>query len=490
MPHRSRLAAFAAVASLFIATGTAQAHGPTDAPRYVAIDVGTLGGPNALPNEPGHLVTDNGIVVGSAETPALNPFPQECNACHATDAFQWRDGAMTDLGNLGGYNAGLFELNRSGIGVGFSETGAIDPASHLPQVHAVTSDHGRLTDLGTLGGGNSWASAIDDRGDVSGFAQNTVPDPYDAFLAPAYPANGATQWHATLWRHGRIEDLGTLGGPDSVGGLINEHGEVAGSSFTGAHVNDTTGMPTFDPFVWRNGRMHDLGSLGGTLGFAAWLNDAGELAGTSNLAGDHTSHPFLWNGRRMIDLGTLGGDNGSASWVSNSGAVAGSADIPGGEHHGFLWKNGVMSDLPPIAGAPCANAEFAGENGDAVGNATDCHGTELNAVLWRHGHAYNLNDLIAPTSLHLTTAAYANRRGEIFTIALLPNGDQHIVLLVPGARAAAEGLHTTAARVRGSSLRATGCAFGDTRPRPAASDGNRWDSRCRCHGGSRHCMTK
>jgi probable HAF family extracellular repeat protein len=427
--HRSRLAALAAAASLLAAAGTAQAHGPTSAPRYTAIDVGTLGGPNAYPNEPAHMVTDSGIVVGSAETPALNPFPQECDGCHATDAFEWRNGAMTDLGRLGGANAGLFELNRSGTGVGFSETGALDPLTHFPQVHAVTSGHGRLTDLGTLGGSNSWASGIDDRGDVSGFAENTVPDPYGAFLAPAYP--GATQWRATLWRHGRIQDLGTLGGPDSVAGLINERGEVAGGSFTSAKVNATTGMPTFDPFIWRDGRMRDLGGLGGTLGSAAWLNDAGELAGTSNLPGDETAHPFLWNGRRMIDLGTLGGDSGSATWVSDSGAVTGSADVPGGEHHGFLWKDGVMHDLPPGAGAPCANAEFAGENGDALGNATDCHGTEVAAILWRHGHAYDLNDLIAPSPLHLITAAYANRRGEIFTRATLPNGDNHIVLLVP-----------------------------------------------------------
>jgi probable HAF family extracellular repeat protein len=324
---------------------------------------------------------------------------------------------MTDLGHLGGANAGLFELNHSGIGVGFSETGALDPLTHFPQVHAVISDHGRLTDLGTLGGSHSWASAIDDRGDVSGFAENTVPDPYGAFLAPAYPS--ATQWRATLWRHGRI---------------------------------------------------HDLGGLGGTLGSSAWLNDAGELAGTSDLPGDQTAHPFLWNGHRMIDLGTLGGDNGSASWVSDSGAVSGSADLPGGEHHGFLWKDGIMSDLPPVDGAPCANAESVGENGDVVGNATDCHGTELAAILWRRGRAYDHNDRIAPSTLHLTTAAYANRRGEIFTIALLPNGDSRIVLLVPAGHAAAR-VHLA---VR--SAPASGCAFSAT-PLAACRRSRAWQDR-------------
>jgi probable HAF family extracellular repeat protein len=161
------------------------------------------------------------------------------------------------------------------------------------------------------------------------------------------------------------------------------------------------------------------------------------VVGQSNLPGDQTHHPFLWNGRHMIDLGTLGGDNGTAAWVSDSGEVAGSADVAGNQaHHGFLWANGTMSDLAPVGGAPCSNAAFVGGRGEAVGNATDCQGDELDAVLWQHGKAINLNDLIAPTSLHLITPEYVNRRGEIFTRAVLSNGDNRVVLLVPSAHAA------------------------------------------------------
>jgi probable HAF family extracellular repeat protein len=399
-------------------------------PRYVAIDVGTLGGPSAYPNEPGHIVSDDGIVVGSAETPALNPFPQECDACHATHAFQWRHGVLTDLGTLGGYNAGIFELNANGAGAGFSETGALDPLTGFPQVHAAMSSHGHLTDLGTLGGSNSWASNINDRGDIAGMATNTMPDPYGAFLAPAYP--GATQWHAARWRRGKITDLGTLGGPDSVAIAQNQRGEIAGASFTNATPNDTTGRPTWDPFVWRNGTMRDLGGLGGTSGFASWMNASGDVVGQSNLPGDESAHPFLWNGRRMIDLGTLGGDDGSASWINDSGDVAGSADTTGSTaHHGFVWSNGVIRDLPPVGTGRCSNALFVAGNRDVVGNTTDCQGSEYDAMLWRHGESANLNDLIAPSPLHLITAEYVNPRGEILTRALLPNGDNRVVLLIP-----------------------------------------------------------
>jgi probable HAF family extracellular repeat protein len=446
----STIVAVLAAVQLGLAAPSAMSAPP---PRYVAIDVGTLGGPSAYPNEPGRIVSDTGIVVGTAETPVLNPFAQECDGCHATDAFRWQNGVMTDLGNLGGYNAGLFELNGRGVGVGHSETGALDPLTDYPQVHAAASSNGHLTDLGTLGGSNSWASGINDRGDIAGMATNTVPDPYGSFVAPAYP--GATQWHAALWHRGKIQDLGTLGGPDSVEGAQNERGELAGESFTYARPNDTTGLPTWDPFVWQHGKMRDLGSLGGTLGFANWLNDSGEVAGQSDLPGDQSAHPFLWNGRRMIDLGTLGGENGAASWVSESGVVAGSADLAGSQaHHGFLWKHGTMSDLAPVDGAPCSNAAFVGERREAVGTATDCHGIELDAILWQHGRAYNLNELIAPSPLHLITAESVNQRGELLTRALLPDGDNRVVLLVPSALAAREGLHATAGR--GFSLSARG----------------------------------
>jgi probable HAF family extracellular repeat protein len=200
------------------ATAASQRH---PEPRYIAIDVGTLGGPDAYPNEPGRTVSNNGIVVGSATTPALNPFPQEPGSVF--HAFEWKKGVMTDLGTLGGYNAGIFELNGTGVGAGYSETGVLDPLTDFPEVHAAVSKGGRLIDLGTLGGNESWAAGINDRGEVAGFASNTTPDPNAHFitdlgLAP-YPS--ATQWRAAVWSGGHVKDLGTLGGPDSIGGLLN-----------------------------------------------------------------------------------------------------------------------------------------------------------------------------------------------------------------------------------------------------------------------------
>jgi probable HAF family extracellular repeat protein len=409
------------------------------APPYLAIDVGTLGGPNAFLNTPGRLVSESGVVVGSAETPALNPFAQECNGCHATAAFEFRHGTITDLGNLHGYNAGLFELNRWGDGAGFSETGVLDPLTVFPEVHAVMSRfdvrsrHGQLTDLGTLGGNESWSTGINDRGQISGFASNTTPDPAAQYVARTglAPYPSATEWRAVLWQHGRIRDLGTLGGPDSFGGLLNERGQAAGESFTNSTANPATGLPTLDPFLWQAGHMQALGTLGGALGVANWLNNAGEVVGTSDLAGDQTAHPVMWNEGRTLDLGTLGGANGVANWVNEAGDIVGGAQTADQSFHGFLWHNGRMVDLPPVAGAPFAFANSINAGDEVVGNTTDANFKELAAVLWTRGQAYDLNSLIAPSAIQLTTAQYINDRGQIVATGVLPNGDQRVILLIP-----------------------------------------------------------
>jgi probable HAF family extracellular repeat protein len=237
--------------------------------------------------------------------------------------------------------------------------------------------------------------------------------------------------HAAIWQGGAVRDLGTLGGPDSLGNFLDARGQVAGESFTSS-TPGPFGIPPMDPFLWDHGVMHDLGTFGGTFALSSWMNDHGEVVGFSDLAGDQVAHPFLWNGGSLIDLGTLGGDNGQSYWVNDSGSVVGSADVPGSQiHHGFLWANGIMRDLPPTGDDPCANAFVINARGQAVGNDTDCAGTGLNAMLWQNGSAFNLNAQVDSTPLHLTEAFFISARGEIACLATLPNGDEHVALLRP-----------------------------------------------------------
>jgi uncharacterized membrane protein len=186
------LSALSVVSLLMLGTVPARATATSqDTPRYIAIDLGTLGGPDSAPDDPGISITEGGIVVGSADTAALDPFPGDpgclSSPCHVNDAFEWRGGVMTDLGALHGYSSGIFELNAAGIGAGVSETGRLDPLTGAPETHAVMSENGRLIDLGTLGGYESWAMGINDRGQVAGYAANKIPDTYAQLFSP-YPS--------------------------------------------------------------------------------------------------------------------------------------------------------------------------------------------------------------------------------------------------------------------------------------------------------------
>jgi probable HAF family extracellular repeat protein len=282
-----------------------------------------------------------------------------------------------------------------------------------------------VTDLGTLRGGyESQANDINDRGQVSGFASNGKKDQYSIL-------GWVTQTRSFVWQHGVLRDIGTLGGPDALSVTMNASGEIAGQSYANSSANAVTKVPTQDPFLWRNGQMTDLGTLGGTFGTANWLNDAGQVVGQSNLAGDQSSHPYLWQDGTMTDLGTLGGDNGFANWVSDRGSnVAGDAQTSSGAFRAFWWHHGTMTGLPPTGGAPWSFAQGVNDSGLVVGGDSNTKGDELAAVAWAGGRSYDLNKLIAPSRLHLAEAEYVDNRGDIVGHGVLPNGDQRVFLLV------------------------------------------------------------
>lgn len=408
--------------------------------RYIVKDLGTFGGPFSAVSFTPHPLNDGGTVTGLADTAVPDPFDPFCMSdCFVAHAFLWRQGALTDLGSLvEGASSVPNGINAAGVIVGISENGQIDPASAFPPVYrAVVWKHGRIIDLGTLGGSFSYASGVNDRGQVVGSAMNAVADPFvlaecgDDVLTP-------TERRAYIWEEGSdLQELGTLGGPDSCAMFINKHGQVTGNSFTNYAPNPATGVPTQDPFFWANGRMTDLGGLGGTLGHISAMNDRGQVCGDSDLEGDETQHGFFWDDGTMTDL-TPESPFSVSEAMNDKGEVVGGAVTPDGlAFLGYVWKRGVRHDLAAAPGFECSSASSINAKDQIVGSSFPCadEGPQ-HAVLWeRPGPATDLNTLIGSGSgLTLTSATSINDAGEITGQAVLANGDEHAYVLIPRDR--------------------------------------------------------
>jgi len=310
--------------------------------HYKLIDVGTFPGlsiynrgvtsDGSTPTEFQQMLNNKGTLVGGADTPLINPYNcfnpfNQSIECYVQHAFAWQNGTLTDLGTLpGGSSSFAYFISDNGLITGGSENGAFDPNVGTPEYHAVLWSNGTVTDLGTLGGTSSNGNGVNDAGQVIGTAQNAIPDPFSI-------AGLGTQTRAFLWQNGKIHDLSTLGGPDSFPQYVNNNGQVAGVSYTSYNPDPNTGLPPLDPFLWDNGTMKDLGNLGGTNDFIGpflyGLNNRGEVTGTMALTGDQVYHAFLWDGKKLIDLNTssggLGGNYSFAQGLNDAGEVVGIA---------------------------------------------------------------------------------------------------------------------------------------------------------------------
>jgi probable HAF family extracellular repeat protein len=432
--------------------------------RYKLIDLGTFGGPLNYINgddllvpymQASQNVNDAGTLIGWADTSTLDPNNPFCfnGDCYVSHAFEWRNGFKTDLGVLpGGENSATSWISANGLIAGASQNGELDPLyPGFPENHAVLWRDGNIIDLKTLpeGGYESGAEAVNSRGQVVGWAFNTVPDPYSmGDWSPLYnfyePYPYSYQNRAFLWDKGVMRDLGTLGtGTDAYAVAINERGQVIGISYTSSTPNPVITacsaggaaggamLPTQDPFLWEDGQMIDLGTLGGTCGFPQSINNRGQVVGNSDSAGDVTSYPFLWEKTTgMQNLGTLGGSFAGAEMINDSGQVVGGSYLAGdNQAHAFLW-DGKMHDLGALNG--CSWAFGVNSEKQVVGNWGE-NGCQQGAFLWENGGPMvDLNTLVLSTGgLSVAGAIEINDRSEIVGSATDVNGNFYAMLLIP-----------------------------------------------------------
>lgn len=281
---------------------------------------------------------------------------------------------ITELGTLGGTFSEAVGINNKSSVIGFSTL----PGDR--NVHAFLWRNGVMTDLRTLGGPNSATgnlgvgsfSPFSERGAVGGEAETSTPDPNGEDFCFFGTHLICLPF---VWQDGLMTPLPTLGGNNGAANEINNRGQVAGVA------ESTTPVPPCleglaVPVIWEKGKIvQELPTFPGEqAGVALAINDKGQAAGFS--ASRTTLHALLWQNGTAADLGNLGGGLALASAINNQGQVTGQSNLPGDiTSHGFLWQKGVMTDLGTLVGDFFSDAVGINSKTQVVGVSCDADGS-------------------------------------------------------------------------------------------------------------------
>ncbi|HEU5218482.1 MAG TPA: hypothetical protein VFU23_07475, partial [Gemmatimonadales bacterium] len=254
---------------------------------------------------------------------------------------------------------------------------------------------------------------------------------------------------------------------------INSSGMIVGISRTGTTdiLGESWSCSAFLPgagkvclgFVWQNGVMSELPTLGGTNGFAAGVNARGQVVGWAETpVHDPTCDPtssqvlqfraVLWEPGKGTkqELPPFPGDStSSATAINERGQVvgiSGECDVAVGRRsatRAVLWDHGTVEELPNLGGAFWHTPMAINDRGDVVGFSNpplgDIDGDSLRAFLWTR--AAGITDLGKLDADATSQALSINAQGQIVGVscgavctAMLWRDGRMLVLkdLVPG----------------------------------------------------------
>lgn len=299
------------------------------AESYLVKDLGTIGGSTSYST----AISSTGTMVGSSSVKG--------DATTHAVRFSGNGSNNTDLGTLGGSYGSANSINTAGKIVG--QTDISEGARYRATLFSSTG--GPNTDLGSLAApgisANSSAQSINTKGRIVGYA--------------ASASLGSAGILATLFSGTGTDNinLGTLGGTDSQATAINDVGAIGQIVGHAKTPSDQTHATLFSGTGDNN---TDLGTLGGDSSYALDINSSGQIVGKASLTNNTSSHATLFSGTgtNNTDLGTLGGKNSFATAIDNSGRIVGAADIAGvfPTSHGFIFRDGKMTDLNDLINAP------------------------------------------------------------------------------------------------------------------------------------------
>ncbi|MEV0827309.1 hypothetical protein [Nonomuraea rubra] len=280
---------------------------------------------------------------------------------------------------------------------------------------AVLWDKGQVTEIGALGGRDSRATAVDEDGRVAGYGTT---------------ADGKT--HGFVWHNGQTQDMGSLGGYAALPKDISL-GVVVGEF----RVLDAGRTRRGQAFVVKKGEKRDLELTGGSE--AEDVNKAGQVAGTHRrtegvgLPAEKLTHrAFLWKDGTVKDLGTLGGDWSQARGLNERGQVVGESALSenGVLQAGFVWS--AESGMRRIEdGEGLARPTAINNDGVIIGthSCRIAYDTAYPSVWTDPAKApARLPD---PAGGVAITANAINSKGEIVGMAIHPGNQPHAVLWKP-----------------------------------------------------------
>jgi probable HAF family extracellular repeat protein len=312
--------------------------------------------------------------------------------------------SITNVGNLGGSSSRAVAINESGQATGTASlaerveynVGCVPrhrPCHTSPERPFLFSES-TITNLGSLEGGLfAEATGINNLGEVVGNSSTKQLSP-----------NVRAREEAFVVRSGHMTSLGSF-----RASVINDSGVVAGSEGVGTEGHT-------DAITDANGKITDLGVLpgeGGIFTVPTGINDSGEVVGFGDNR-ESLARAWVFRNGKMTDLGTLGGPQAEATAINNAGEIVGFAQTSSEADHGFLDRGGKLTDLGNNV-FPNAIAN----NGVIVGS-----GGCGNAVIITNGVCQNLQNLIPAGSGELEKAVGINNKGQI----LVQGGNGALIL--------------------------------------------------------------
>jgi probable HAF family extracellular repeat protein len=362
------------------------------------------------------------------------------------DAVAQTSYKVTDLGVLNNWNLSCaMALNNHGWTL--SMNGLMDPVSNFiaaPIVtgHAVINIDGLKIDLRTLGGPNSWMNwgGINDRGEAVGFAETSVPDPNGGYFCTsqgAFTTGTGLTCRPFLWQNGHMSALPTLGGNNGSASDINNGGQIVGTAQTTVTDSGCPPNKTHLPVLWQKGKAQPLPTVGSDPdGDAFWINDQGQAVGDSRNCSGAIIHAVSWENGTASPLPDF--ETGAVAYGNNNQGqivgTVGSAD--GTTQSGALWQNGALTNLGLLPGDFGGIATGINNQGQVVGSNWDSGFNWSHAFIWQDGVMTDLNTLFpASSNLFATMANKINERGQISGMATVLSGphagDIHAFLATP-----------------------------------------------------------